>query len=591
MTASVIGQAIIEVVSSGNSFDKSLQAETGKGLSAAEKAAGDSGTKIGTNLKGKFSSAFSGISTTAKVALGAGLLEVFHTGLDEVKDYQGGLAQLQQGLKTTGNVAGLTAPQMEDLASSIQDYSGQTDDSIVKTEQLLLTFTNIRNEAGKGNDIFTQTTKISADMAARMGGDASASAIQLGKALNDPIKGVAALSRVGVTFDEGQKKQIKTLVEAGKTADAQKIILRELNKEFGGSAKAVGDTLPGQIEKGKRKFEDLSQSIVTAFLPVFNAVIGIFTTLMPILTALAPILAPLSIAIIGIAAATKVWGLAQQFFNFIMAEGSLTTGGWITIIVLLVTVLVEAYQHSKTFRDIVQSAFHIVAAAAHALSAAVSAMGDFFREVIGAIVGFVKSHWMLLVAILTGPIGLAVAFIITHWHEVSDTVKKVVGDVIGFFRNLVNFVTSLPGKIGSAASGMWDGIKDAFKGMVNGIIGIWNHLHFTVGGWTIPVPFAPDIHVPRLTVGFPPLPYLATGGILDGAGIAGEFGPELVLGKGRVFSRSETSRMMGNNITIHPGAFQVVIQGNANKSDVEDALQTWEDGLITDLRRRGVLNR
>ena len=71
-----------------------------------------------------------------------------------------------------------------------------------------------------------------------LGTDASGSAIQLGKALNDPIKGITALTRVGVTFTEQQKDQITTLVESGKTIDAQKIILGELQKEFGGSAEA-----------------------------------------------------------------------------------------------------------------------------------------------------------------------------------------------------------------------------------------------------------------------------------------------------------------------------------------------------------------
>jgi hypothetical protein len=209
----------------------------------------------------------------AAAGIAKGIGKVISTGIDETKDFAAGQARLTAGLKSTGNQAGVTVGQLEDLASSIQGYSGQTDDSIVSTEQLLLTFTNIRNEAGKNNDIFTQTTKIAADMSARLGGDASASAIQLGKALNDPIKGVTALQRVGVSFDEGQKATIKTLVQSGNTLGAQKIILAELNKEFGGSAKAVGDTLPGQLNRGKRSFEDLSQSVVQAVLPAFTAIV------------------------------------------------------------------------------------------------------------------------------------------------------------------------------------------------------------------------------------------------------------------------------------------------------------------------------
>ena len=103
-----------------------------------------------------------------------------------------GQAQLEAGIKSTGGAAGVTTQHLQDLAASIQGYSGQTDDSIVKTEQLLLTFTNIKNS---GTDkIFDLATKAAADMAAKMGTDASSAAIQLGKALNDPTNGMTVLS-------------------------------------------------------------------------------------------------------------------------------------------------------------------------------------------------------------------------------------------------------------------------------------------------------------------------------------------------------------------------------------------------------------
>src|SRR6185503_5795133 len=99
-------------------------------------------------------------------------------------------------------------------------------------ENLLLTFTNI------GEDVFPSAVKAMNDMAVAMAeGDVSAvdlkgSAIQLGKALNDPVKGITALTRVGVTFSDQQKKQIKDFVEQGRVADAQRVILAELEKEF-----------------------------------------------------------------------------------------------------------------------------------------------------------------------------------------------------------------------------------------------------------------------------------------------------------------------------------------------------------------------
>ena len=55
----------------------------------------------------------------------------------------------------------------------------------------------------------------------------------LGKALNDPVKGITALSKVVVTFTEDQKKMIKTMVETGDAAGAETVILDDLAKEFG----------------------------------------------------------------------------------------------------------------------------------------------------------------------------------------------------------------------------------------------------------------------------------------------------------------------------------------------------------------------
>lgn len=204
--------------------------------------------------------------------IGLSIGAVFKTGFDEASDASAGIAQLAAGIKSTGNAANVSVKGMSDLASSIQDMSGQTDDSIVKAEQLLLTFTNIKNSGP--NKIFDQATQAAADMAAKMGGDASSNAILLGKALNDPVKGVTALTRVGVSFTQGQKDSIAAMVKTGNTVGAQKVILKELQTEFGGAAQAAGQTLPGMLDRGKRAFEDLSQSAVETLLPIVQPAIA-----------------------------------------------------------------------------------------------------------------------------------------------------------------------------------------------------------------------------------------------------------------------------------------------------------------------------
>jgi hypothetical protein len=226
-----------------------------------------SGQRAGTAFGSSFKTHAKRTLAIGGAAIFAGVAAGLKTGFGEVKDYTAGLASLRAGLKSTGGVAGLSAKQMENLASRVEAYSGQTDDSIVASEKLLVTFKAVRDEAGKGNDIFTQATKTTADMATVFGGDASSSAIQLGKALNDPIKGISALTRVGVSFDEQQKKAIGRYVKHNDVLDAQKVILRELNSEVGGQARAYGQTLPGQIDRTTRAYEGITQELATDLLP------------------------------------------------------------------------------------------------------------------------------------------------------------------------------------------------------------------------------------------------------------------------------------------------------------------------------------
>lgn len=146
--------------------------------------------------------------------------------------------QTEAVLKSTGGAARVSAKDVDTIATALMRYTGVSDETIRNGENLLLTFTNVRNEAGKGNDIFTQATSIMTDMSVALGQDTKSSAIQLGKALNDPIKGMTALQRVGVSFTQQQKDQVEAMVKSGDVLGAQKLILKELNTEFGGSARA-----------------------------------------------------------------------------------------------------------------------------------------------------------------------------------------------------------------------------------------------------------------------------------------------------------------------------------------------------------------
>ena len=155
--------------------------------------------------------------------------------------------------------------------------TGIDDEAIKTSENMLLTFTRIRNEAGENNRIFDRATESVADLATAMNQGAVPSAdqmqrasIQLGKALNDPIKGVGALARVGIQFTKRQKDQIKTLVESGKTMEAQKVILAELNKEVGGRAAAAGKTFSGQWRILTETLNNLTGVLAAKLMPTIQ---------------------------------------------------------------------------------------------------------------------------------------------------------------------------------------------------------------------------------------------------------------------------------------------------------------------------------
>lgn len=220
--------------------------------------------KAGSKVSGAFKAMAGGIAA-------AGIGTLFKGALDAAAESQKVAKQTDAVLKSTGGSAGVTADHVGKLAHSLQNLSGVQDESIQTGQNMLLTFTNVRNGVGKGNDIFDQASKTMLDMSVAMGTDSKQAAMQLGKALNDPIKGIGALSRVGVTFTDQQKDQIKMMVAAGDTAGAQKVILAELNKEFGGSAKAAGDAQTPMQRLGLA-FGDLQETIGTKLLPVVEKV-------------------------------------------------------------------------------------------------------------------------------------------------------------------------------------------------------------------------------------------------------------------------------------------------------------------------------
>jgi hypothetical protein len=160
-------------------------------------------------------------------------------------------AQLAARIKSTGQAARLTVADLNKMAAALQFKTSFDDEAIGGAQAMLLTFTKI------GNETFPRATEAVLDMSTALGTDLNSAALQVGKALNDPVQGITALSRAGVQFSESQKKIIKDLVDTGKQADAQRIILGELEKQMGGAAAAARNTLGGALQALGNSFNNL----------------------------------------------------------------------------------------------------------------------------------------------------------------------------------------------------------------------------------------------------------------------------------------------------------------------------------------------
>ena len=183
--------------------------------------------------------------------------------------------KLETVLKSTKGAAGLTAKELNNMGAALSDATTFGKSAIRNTQSLMLTFTKV------GGDVMPQATEAILNMSAAMGSSLQQETIRLGKALQDPIMGVTALRRVGVQLSEEQTKSIKKFVEQGEVAKAQKVILGELETQFGGMAKAQKDTMEGSIATMKRSLSAVGVVIGEALAPAIkkgaNIIEGIAT--------------------------------------------------------------------------------------------------------------------------------------------------------------------------------------------------------------------------------------------------------------------------------------------------------------------------
>ena len=235
-----------------------------------ERNARDTGTHLGS------------IFTKAAAVLGTAFATIqvgrfFLDAAQDAEDLGSAIANTEQIIKSTHGAAGLLAQDVREISRQLGVKIGVDSVEVQNASNILLTFRSISAK------VFPRVIGLAADLSAVFGQSLAGSATQLGKALQDPIRGVSALARVGVSFSASQKDQIAKLIQQNDLLGAQKVILDELQNEVGGVAVAGADT----TDKLKVAFEDLKREAGEALIDFIDKsgpdMIAILQKLEPVL--------------------------------------------------------------------------------------------------------------------------------------------------------------------------------------------------------------------------------------------------------------------------------------------------------------------
>ena len=388
-------------------------------------------------------------------------------------------AQTEAVIKSTGGAANVSAAQVGAYADSLAALTGIDDEVIAGGQNVLLTFTQVRNEAGKGNDIFNQGTKAALNMSVALKQDLASSSMLVGKALNDPIKGMASLTRSGIQFTEQQKAQVKAMVESGNVLGAQKIILKELETQFGGSAEAAASPMA----RLKVVVGNLQEELGARFLPVISKVAGFLADKLPgaldaVGRAIGPVFSYIRevVGFIGPAIASAfsgegvtsdgIVGVAERVGVALRAIVDWVKKNWPEIKRIITETM-------KTVQSVIKGVVDVI-------TTIWENFGDQITDVVKAAWTFVKATIEAALKVIQGIVKTVTSLIHGDWSGVWEGIKMILAGAWDFIMARVEFAINIVKNILSvaweiikgAASGAWDGIKDMFASAWDGIIGL-----------------------------------------------------------------------------------------------------------------------
>jgi hypothetical protein len=310
------------------------------------------------------------------------------------------LGNIARSMEIFGARTGFVINRLKEFADATM-YATAVDDEIIKSTQAkLLTFRELALTADQVGGAMDRATLAALDMAAAGFGEAEQNAVQLGKALQDPIKGITALGRAGVTFTEIEKEFIESLVVSGQMLEAQNMILSAIETQVGGTAQATAT----ESAKMTVAFGEMSESLGKALLPILKQLVPVMTGFFDwigknsgVVTVLAGIFAGLAVSILAVNFALN----ANPIVKVITLIAALAAG-----VALLVDWLVQMY----------------------------GGWDKLFKDMPGLLAGFIVG-WRNALAALGG-------FFVAIFSGIADVIKGALNGYLSFVEGYINFIIS-----------------------------------------------------------------------------------------------------------------------------------------------------
>jgi hypothetical protein len=195
--------------------------------------------------------------------------EVVVESVEEALDSDDAWKTLSATLEVTGRRVDETTESIAQLAKETAELTRFQDGHVVKAASLISIYGRLSDES------MPRVLKLSEDMARLFGRDLASQATILGRALESPTTATRTLRQAGVTLTEAVEQQIKKMVEAGDVAQAQEVILTELEAKFAGLADTLGDDLTDRLERLQNRTLQVEGAFGETLLPTLDRVIEV----------------------------------------------------------------------------------------------------------------------------------------------------------------------------------------------------------------------------------------------------------------------------------------------------------------------------